>query len=142
MRASQTRLRDRLWLWGMKVNALQQTREYERLGFADSTLSTEQAIGRTGITNVLNGRAWLPHMSQGAELAFTLLITFFSVLLFSGGINEESGWRGFAQRRMQMQYSPLVASLILWVLMLIWHIPNDIVQYQYGGWYAVFLAKR
>jgi hypothetical protein len=47
------RLRDRLWLWGMKVNALQETADYRPLGFATSTLDTEQAIRRTGITNVL-----------------------------------------------------------------------------------------
>ena len=47
------RLRDRLWLWGMKVNALQETAEYRPLGFADSTMDTEQAIARTGIANVL-----------------------------------------------------------------------------------------
>ncbi|MEW6753971.1 MAG: hypothetical protein AB1505_23780 [Candidatus Latescibacterota bacterium] len=49
----QSRVRDRLWLWGMKVNALQQTEEYRKVGFADSALTTEQAIARTGITNVL-----------------------------------------------------------------------------------------
>lgn len=87
-----------------------------------------------GITNVLNGSAWLPRLSQGVDLVFTLSITFFSVLLFSGGINEESGWRGFAQRRLQAQYSPLVTNLILWLLMVIWHIPNDIVQYRHGGY--------
>jgi hypothetical protein len=37
----------------MKVNALQQTEDYRGLGFAPSTLDTEQAIARTGITNVL-----------------------------------------------------------------------------------------
>ena len=47
------RLRDRLWLWGMKVNALQETDEYRALGFAPSTMDTERAIARTGITNVL-----------------------------------------------------------------------------------------
>ncbi len=47
------RLRDRLWLWGMKVNCLQETDDYRSLGFAPSTLDTEQAIGRTGIANVL-----------------------------------------------------------------------------------------
>jgi hypothetical protein len=47
------RLRDRLWLWGMKVNALQETDDYRGLGFASSTLDTEQAIARTGIANVL-----------------------------------------------------------------------------------------
>jgi membrane protease YdiL (CAAX protease family) len=94
----------------------------------------------TGITNVLNGNAWLPRVSQGADLAFTILITFFSVLLFSGGINEESGWRGFAQRRLQAKYSPLVANLILWFLMVIWHLPNDIEQYRHGGYLLVRIA--
>jgi membrane protease YdiL (CAAX protease family) len=91
----------------------------------------------TGITNILNGDAWFPQVSQGADLAFTVLITFFSVLLFSGGINEESGWRGFAQNRLQGKYSPLVANLILWFLMVIWHIPNDLVQYKHGGYILV-----
>jgi membrane protease YdiL (CAAX protease family) len=94
----------------------------------------------TGITNVLNGNAWLPRLTQGTDLAFTLFITFFSVLLFSGGINEESGWRGFAQKRLQAKYSPLVANLILWFLMVIWHIPNDIVQYRDGGYILVRIA--
>jgi membrane protease YdiL (CAAX protease family) len=94
----------------------------------------------TGITNILNGDAWFPQVSQGADLAFTLFITFFSVLLFSGGINEESGWRGFAQKRLQAKCSPLVANLILWFLMVIWHIPNDIVQYQHSGYLLVRIA--
>ena len=92
------------------------------------------------ITNILHGKALFPQVSQGVDLAFTILITFFSVLLYSGGINEESGWRGFAQRRMQARLSPLIASLILWVLMVIWHIPNDIVQYQNGGYLLVRIA--
>ena len=49
----ETHLRDRLWLWGMKVNALQETDAYRPLGFATSTIDTEQAIARTGIANVL-----------------------------------------------------------------------------------------
>jgi membrane protease YdiL (CAAX protease family) len=91
----------------------------------------------TGITNIIKGNALFPQLSEGGEVAFTILITFFSVLLYSGGINEESGWRGFAQKRIQRRYSPLLASLILWVLMVIWHIPNDIVQYQHGGYILV-----
>ena len=91
----------------------------------------------TVITNIQNGNAWFPRVSQGADLAFTVFITFFSVLLFSGGINEESGWRGFAQKRLQVKHSPLVANLILWFMMVIWHIPNDIVQYQHGGYLLI-----
>ena len=46
-------LRERLWLWGMPVNALQRTEAFGGLGFADSSLDTEQAMARTGVTNVL-----------------------------------------------------------------------------------------
>jgi membrane protease YdiL (CAAX protease family) len=96
-------------------------------------------INLTGlvITNLLNGNPLIPRVSNGAELGFAFIITFFSVLLFSGGINEEAGWRGFAQNRMQVRYSPLAANLILWVLLVIWHIPNDIVQYANSGYVLV-----
>ncbi len=89
------------------------------------------------ITNIMNGSALFPEVSQGADLAFTLFITFFSVLLFSGGLNEEAGWRGFAQKRLQAKYSPIVTIFILWFLMVIWHIPNDLLQYQNGGYLLV-----
>jgi membrane protease YdiL (CAAX protease family) len=97
-------------------------------------------VAGTAITNILNGDPWFPRLTQGADLALTFFITFLSVLLFSGGINEESGWRGFAQKRLQGPYSPLVANLILWFLMVIWHIPNDIVQYRDGGYILVRIA--
>ena len=88
----------------------------------------------TGITNILDGNTLLPEISQIKDLILTVLITFFSVLLYSGGINEESGWRGFAQKRLQTKYSPLISNLILWFLMVIWHIPNDLIQYQNGNY--------
>ncbi len=94
----------------------------------------------TVITNVSKGNAWFPQVDQGGELAYTVLVTFFSVLLFSGGINEEGGWRGFAQKRLQTKYSPLVANLILWFMMVIWHIPNDLVQYRDGGYLLIRLG--
>jgi membrane protease YdiL (CAAX protease family) len=76
-------------------------------------------------------------VSDGVDVVFTFFITFLAVLLYSGGINEESGWRGFAQKRMQARYSPLVANLILWFFLVIWHIPNDIVQYRNGDYILV-----
>jgi len=89
------------------------------------------------ITNAWNGNALFPQISLTEKLFLNILITFFSVLLFSGGLNEESGWRGFAQKRLQAKYSPLVTAFLLWFLMVIWHIPNDIVQYQNGGYLLV-----
>jgi len=89
------------------------------------------------ITNAWNGNTLFPEIKQGVNLILTLTITFFSVLLFAGGLNEESGWRGFAQIRLQSKYSPLVTAFLMWFLMVIWHIPNDILQYQNGGYLLV-----
>ena len=47
---SEQTLRDRLWLWGMKVNILQEQGNSE---WGESTMTTEDAIQKTGITNVL-----------------------------------------------------------------------------------------
>ena len=55
------------------------------------------------------------------------LITFVHVLFYTGGINEESGWRGFALPRLQIRFSPLVACLVIWVFHLLWELPFDTV---------------
>ena len=45
-------VRDHLWLWGMKVNHLQSGGQY-KFSAETSTLTTQQAIEKTGIRNVL-----------------------------------------------------------------------------------------
>jgi len=104
--------------------------------FALLTFPIIRFVG-SGITYILTGNQLVPQISQIKDLALTVVITFFSVLLYSGGINEESGWRGFAQKRLQSKYSPLISNLILWFLMVIWHIPNDIIQYQHGDYFFI-----
>jgi membrane protease YdiL (CAAX protease family) len=89
------------------------------------------------ITNAMAGGDWLPDVSRSGGLGTTLPIAFLAVLFYSGGINEESGWRGFAQKRLQVKHSPLVVNLALWAFLVIWHIPNDIVQYADGGYWLV-----
>jgi membrane protease YdiL (CAAX protease family) len=89
------------------------------------------------IANIINDRAWFPAISQLMNLSYTVLISFLSVLFYAGGINEEAGWRGFAQKRLQSKYSPIVTVFILWIFMVIWHIPNDLLQYQNGGYLMV-----
>jgi membrane protease YdiL (CAAX protease family) len=38
---------------------------------------------------------------------------------------------------MQSKFNPLLVALILWILMVIWHTPNDLLQYQNGGYLTV-----
>lgn len=93
-------------------------------------------VAGAGISNGFQG-SWLPTFDQVGSVSTSVLVSFVFVIFFAGGINEESGWRGFAQRRLQAKFSPLAAALILWFGMVIWHIPNDILQYQYGGYVMI-----
>jgi uncharacterized protein len=58
-----------------------------------------------------------------------LFSTFLILLLISGldGTWEEPGWRGYALPRLQVGHSALFASLILWVVLMVWHLPLLIV---------------
>jgi len=94
-------------------------------------------IAGTGISNVIQGASFLPQPGQIGSVVINVFVTFVFVIFFAGGINEESGWRGFAQRRLQAKFSPLAAAIILWFGMVIWHIPNDILQYQQGGYVMI-----
>ena len=38
-------------------------------------------------------------------------------------IGEEPGWRGFALPRLQAEHSPLVSTLILGIVVAVWHVP-------------------
>src|ERR687898_568935 len=58
-----------------------------------------------------------------------LFSTFFILLLIPGlgGTWEEPGWRGYALPRLQVSRSALIASLILWVGVTVWHLPLMVV---------------
>src|SRR5215210_8775298 len=69
--------------------------------------------------------------SSVAELGgLTGLFSTFALLLLIPGIGgawEEPGWRGYALPRLQVGRSALFASLILWVGLVVWHLPLMIV---------------
>ncbi len=92
------------------------------------------------LDNAMNGESLFPALAVNGRLATTLIATFAGVFFFSGGINEESGWRGFAQKHLQGKFSPLSANLLLWVGLVVWHIPNDLLQYQDGGYVLIRLG--
>ena len=67
------------------------------------------------------------NLTVGNALLLPLLM-FAERYLESGGVNEESGWRGFVLPRLQARHSVLVASIIVWFFWGLWHLPLDIYQ--------------
>ena len=51
-----------------------------------------------------------------------IALKFFYQLFFFNAVGEETGWRGFALPRMQARLSPLIASLIISLLWINWHL--------------------
>ena len=65
-----------------------------------------------------------PAPTGGAwALAGSVAISFFYTVIAAGGLNEETGWTGFALPGLQTRHSPLVASVILWFFWILWHMP-------------------
>ncbi len=92
------------------------------------------------ITQLLAGEPLLANIEFNSEILQATLVTFAFVFFHAGGINEEGGWRGFAQRLLQNRHSPLTANLLLYLYLVVVHIPNDIIQYAEGGYLLFRIA--
>jgi membrane protease YdiL (CAAX protease family) len=54
---------------------------------------------------------------------YALPLVFLTTTLINGPFTEEPGWRGFLLPRLQSEYSPLIASLIVGAIWASWHLP-------------------
>jgi len=87
------------------------------------------------ITPLLGGESQFFLADLGVEGAgLFLFLEFTNGFLSTGGINEESGWRGFALPRLQARYPVIVAGLIVGYLWSFWHIPYDIGEGVRTAW--------
>jgi CAAX protease family protein len=79
------------------------------------------------ITQVAGNDSSAASQTMTPELFGVAFLTFLRVFFFTGGINEETGWRGFVLPRLQAKYNPLLAGLVLWLLHMIWELPGDLL---------------
>jgi membrane protease YdiL (CAAX protease family) len=85
----------------------------------------------TAVLNVTLG-AEIPSLVQFGSVTTVLMV--FAVRLVNpgdGALGEEPGWRGFALPGLQSTLSPLVSTLILALLVTVWHVP--ILFLEEGG---------
>jgi membrane protease YdiL (CAAX protease family) len=64
-----------------------------------------------------------------SQLVGLIVVSFLYGLVFTGGLNEETGWTGFALPRLQIRYSPFIASILLWFFWILWHMPMQIAGF-------------
>lgn len=55
--------------------------------------------------------------------SFLAVLGMFANFFFIAGGQEELGFRGFAQPKLQEKFSPVITSLIIGVLWFFWHLP-------------------
>jgi membrane protease YdiL (CAAX protease family) len=75
------------------------------------------AVALAGMAAIGQLASW-PASTAWRELPERFVFIFLFI-----GLGEEPGWRGFALPRLQKQYSPLIASLILAPIWALWHLP-------------------
>jgi membrane protease YdiL (CAAX protease family) len=68
-------------------------------------------------------------LAQPAQSPVLIAIVFVFGLTVSGGLNEEPGWRGFAQPYLNDRFSALTASLIIGVVWAGWHLPYFVIPF-------------
>ncbi|SES05045.1 CPBP family intramembrane glutamic endopeptidase [Lentzea albida] len=64
---------------------------------------------------------------QGFQVPSLMVLALYVPMLvlqfFTTGLAEEPGWRDFALSRLQQRHQPMIATFVLGVLWIIWHLP-------------------
>ncbi|SFR45808.1 Membrane protease YdiL, CAAX protease family [Halogeometricum rufum] len=112
------------WLQGESVRAWARQIGRWRVGWvwwiAAFGIPVAIIVVTTGILVAIGGPVDPTQLSVSPAL---VAVVFIFGLTVSGGLNEEPGWRGFAQPYLNDRYSATTASLIVGVVWAFWHLP-------------------
>jgi membrane protease YdiL (CAAX protease family) len=98
------------------------------------------------LDEIINNQSFtMKGFSTNEEFPEFGVLSYFLLNLFTFGIGEETGWRGYALPTLQKRFSALTATLILTVGWACWHIPAFFYRPSYsqmdvGGIAAFFIS--
>lgn len=93
------------------------------------------ALGMTGQLDKLFSGALLRDLMDAGKL---MELIFISSLI--RGIGEEPGWRGYALPVLRGRHGPLMASLLLWPVWTLWHLPSFLARPEFAAGAAIGFA--
>jgi uncharacterized protein len=82
-------------------------------------------IGPAVLAHLFHQPLTTPDDDRPVSIVVASGTVFFLYNLFFVAVLEEPGWRGFLLDRLQERWSPLVASLAVWLPWALWHAPLD-----------------
>lgn len=88
------------------------------------------------------GYASLPGAGAAFHFPFPQFLWVYPLFLileiFTSGLAEEPGWRGFALPHLQERYGPLLGTVVLGTLWAGWHLPLFLTAWGHGGsWLSI-----
>jgi membrane protease YdiL (CAAX protease family) len=94
-------------------------------GFLFAVLSPVVLFGLSALLLGLGTGNWV-NLAMLGQVNYMPYLGVWALVLWvlTFGFGEETGWRGFALPHLQRGNSALAASVILWVMWVIWHIPS------------------
>ena len=116
------------WLRGDSVKAWARQIGRWRVGWLWWVAAFGIPIAIVAVTTILLWAVGGPvDFNQPLQSPVLIAIIFVFGLTVSGGLNEEPGWRGFAQPHLNERYDALTASLIIGVVWALWHLPYFLI---------------
>jgi len=116
------------WLRGDDVRAWARQITRWRVGWTWWVAAFGIPIAIVAVTTiVLLGIGGPVDLNQPFQSPVLIAVIFLFGLTVSGGLNEEPGWRGFAQPYLNDRYDALTASLIIGVVWAGWHLPYFVI---------------
>jgi membrane protease YdiL (CAAX protease family) len=89
-------------------------------------------LGAVAIVTVTGGVPDFGNITAGRLSTWRGVLDLFFVSSVLQGLGEEPGWRGYLLPRLRKVFGPLAASLVIFPVWLLWHLPFFLSRPEFG----------